>query len=172
MIISVDDNRKFNGMLSDIREAISPSDNSKTFRNTIKQLDPNFPLNKDGSKKSMRDVTEDEFKKHLSFVKTMCLRQGVRLEYFTEIDVVAAEEAQFSVAVSETYEEQDELIIVGITCSNCGCETIRGLSEKRYKEAKDIEAGTKTEDMDPLTNSFLCANCISRKPYRCVDKNI
>jgi len=164
MIISVDDNRKFNGLLGDIRAMVSPTSDGKSFRKDIKDLDPNFPLAENGTDKiSMRDITQEEFDDHLSFVKTMCIRQGIRMDYFTEADVVCAKEATFSVEVSNQAEELDDKIIVGVVCSNCGCETIRGLTDDRYEEAKAIALGDKKESFTPLSESFLCVNCINIK---------
>lgn len=163
MVISIENNRKYNGMLNDIRSSVSPVDDSKSFRVTIKQLDPNFPRNNDGSKKSMKDITEQELVEHTSFIKTMCLRQGVRLEYFSDIDVMAADEAVFKAQIMNIYEKTDKFVVADVVCSNCGCVTKRGLSQKRYKELKEISAGKREEIMEPLADSFLCANCLNIK---------
>jgi len=160
MIISVDKNRKYNGMLNDIRESISPGDTSKEFRQTIKMLDPDFPVGDNGEKISMRDITDDDFEDHLSFVKTMCLRRGVRLDYFNDGDVMVAREAEIGIRIGQDIEESDGMIIVGIVCSNCGAETIRGLSDARYEEVADIVSGKREESFDPVTDSFICAGCI------------
>lgn len=162
MIISVEENRKYNGMLNDIRKALYKDVDIKTFRKMIKDLDPGFPMTKDGLNKiSMRDITEAEFATHLSFVKTMCIRQGLRLEYFTEYDVIAAEEAVFKPAVTDRFEEVDGGVLAGVVCSNCGCETVRMLSYDRYKEIKEITLGKEKERFTPLSASFICIKCFT-----------
>jgi len=162
MIISVDKNRKYNGMLNDIRKALYKDVDSKTFRKMIKDLDPKFPMTEDGSSKiSMRDITEVEFAAHLSFVKTMCIKQGLRLEYFTEGDVIVAKEAVFQPIVTDRFEEVDGGVLSGVVCSNCGCETVRMLSNERYDEIKSITLGEKKESFTPLSASFICIKCFS-----------
>ncbi len=165
MIISLDDNKRFNALLRDIRNQIAPECDAKGFRQEIKNLDPNFPLSESGINKiSMRDITQDEFEDHLVFVKTMCIKQGIRLEYFTDIDVITAEETTYKVDVSNKYEEDDSgRIIVGIVCSNCGCETIRGLTDERYDEARAIASGKREERHMPRSASFICINCLKAR---------
>ena len=165
MIISVDDNRKYNGFLNQIREAICPRCDQKKFRQEIKNLDPNFPVDEEsGSKISMRDISQEDFDAHTSFVKTMCIRQGIRLDWFTETDIFDAREAKFIADASDDFEEDDEgRITTGVICSNCGCQTIRQLTEERYDELKSIASGDREERTDPLSESFYCLNCIVLK---------
>ncbi len=164
MIISLENNKRYNGMVNDIRKGLYSHVNSKDFRPMIKELDPEFPLGEDGrSKISMRDITEEELVTHTAFLKTMCIRQGLRLEYFNEGDVTCAQEAILVASVTDGYEEVDDGVLAGVICSNCGCETIRKLTDERYDEIKAITTGDKKESFTPLSASFLCINCIKLK---------
>jgi hypothetical protein len=163
MIISLENNKKYNGMVNDIRKGLYSHMDAKTFRPMVKDLDPNFPVSDDGKKISMRDITEDQLTRHTDFLKTMSIRQGLRLDYFTDGDIACAEEAVFTTSVSDQFEEEEGTVIAGVICSNCGCETIRGLTSERFDEIMAIMDGSREERMDPITESFLCVNCIKIK---------
>ena len=163
MLISQKSNRKYHGMLNSIRDSVSPYESSKSFRVTIKQLDPNFPRNEDGSKKSMKDMTEEELAKHTSFVKTMCIRQGIMSDFFSPADIETAKKVVFKPYISTLYEDKEDYVIADVVCSNCGCSTKRRLTKERYEELKEISSGKRKEIMNPLSDSFICTNCLRRK---------
>ena len=160
MLISSDDNRKYNGLLNDIRKVLYPHINSKKFRQEIKSLNPNFPIGDNGEKISMRDITPDDFEEHLTFVKTMSIRQGFVPEYLSNADIQVAHNVVLSAGVNDEYEEVDDGVVTFVTCSNCGCSTVRKLTYDRYDEILRISQGKEEEKFDPITRSFVCTNCL------------
>ena len=157
MIISLEKNRAFNALLKEAQPLISPQGTQKAFRQEIKFLDPSFPRDENNEKVSMRDITDEQFDKHLQFVKTMLIKQGNRLEYFTDLDVEIAKDTSYK-ASGHMY--QDSLWVV---CSCCGCATKRELSQDRMKELTAIMNGEIQETLDPLSKSFECLNCFTIK---------
>jgi len=161
MIISQEKNRAYNGMLNTLRTIMYPHIESKKFRTIAKEMNPNFPRI-DGLEKSMADITDNEFELHLTFLKTMAIRRDVILESFSRSDIDRAKNAKISIDVSEDTEEDGDMIVVDVTCSNCGAKTVRGLTEDRYVELVNIVFGD-GEESNKLEDSFMCLECTTRK---------
>lgn len=155
MIISLDNNKKYNGMLNDIRKALYAEVPAKDFRKMVKTLDPTFPV-VDGDLVSMREITQEQFEKHRDFLVDMSINQGNRLEYFTEVDVSRAKERQYKTRL--ILRDGKQYVI----CSNCGCSTERTLTDDRVSELAKIEAGEISETLSPKGDSFICLNCLKK----------
>jgi hypothetical protein len=166
MIISLENNKKYNGMLNDIRVALYPAYTGKTFRTEAKMLDPDFPR-KDGEKISMRDITEDQLAAHTKFLKTMCIKEGLRLEYFTDSDILDAEAELPHCRIDGDFVEEDGQFVGRIVCSSCGSSTKRQLTKERLAQAKAISEGKVEEIIDHKevgwSESFICLNCMTRE---------
>lgn len=163
MIISIEDNKKYNGFLSKIRESICPECDGKTFRKEIKELDPDFPVDENGKKISMRNLSQEDFEYHLDFIKTMSIRQGIIMDWFGEIDRVLANEKKITTRIDKYFKKSvDGSHYVFVICSNCGCSTKKKLSDERYNELCAIVDGKKSENVDNVSESFWCLNCVNR----------
>jgi hypothetical protein len=163
MLIAKEQNRFYNAMLNDIRPSLYPDMGSKEFRTKIKDLDPEFPLDEDGNKKSMRDVTEPEWKTHVMFIKRMAIKRGVIVSSFSEENLGYANSVVLKAGMEAHYEEDGDCIIVNVICSSCGASTLRKLTEERFEELSLIANGEKDEELEKIVDSFICIDCMNIK---------
>ena len=161
MVISQSDNKFYAKVLDDLRVHSFSHVTNKKLREHIKDLNPNYPIDQTtGKYKSFAKISVLEFREHLSFLKIIACKYGMKAEYFDQLDIDIAKEKHFKTRVVKSEEVGGEFNIVFVLCSRCGSSTKRGLSRGRLQELMDIEEGNRVETLDPIDKSFICAHCM------------
>jgi hypothetical protein len=161
MIIPKEKNRAYNALLNSARKTMCPYMPPEKFRREVKNMDPEYPM-VNNTPKSMTEITEPELYRHMSFLKTMLIKRGVVLEYFSKDDISRADDANPKARVIGDFEEEGDGILVDVVCSSCGAATTRKLTPERYAEILLITDGEKEESKNTM-DSFQCAWCVEKK---------
>lgn len=161
MVISQKDNKFYAMFIDDIRLKFFPMYDNKAFREYVKTLNPNYPVDSTtGKYVSFAKINVEEYRKHLSFLKVIACKYGLESEYINSMDREIADTSWFKTRIVEVVKGGSDSNVVFVLCSRCGSSTKRMLSRVRFHELMDIEEGKKTEVLDPIEKSFMCMNCI------------
>jgi len=161
MKVSRDRNRYYHKLLQDLQPVYGKEISSKEFREKIKYITPQFPVDKDGKAQSMRDLEPIEFEKFVTFLKVMAIKHGVVSELLTEEDYQLAEGVVYPMQIV-SHKIEKKINIVAVTCSRCGCISTKGIEDDRLNELHLIIKGEKQERFDNLMNSFVCLKCFAQ----------
>ena len=161
MNISQKENKFYAKLIDDLREHSFPYKTNKVFRDHIKSMNPNYPIDETtGKYVSFAKISVVEFRKHLSFLKVIACKYNMKSSYLTPQDVEFADGAWFKTRMVKVEKGGSDSNIVFVLCSRCGASSKRGVTRERFQELMDIEEGKKAETFDPIENSFLCASCM------------
>lgn len=164
MIISQKDNKFYAKFIDDFRFHFFPWHDNKVFREYIKTLNPGYPIDDTtGKYVSFAKISVVEFRKHLSFLKVLACKYGMKSDYLTSIDAEIADTTWFRTKIVKIEQGGGDFNIAFVLCSRCGASTKRGLTRVRFQELMDIEEGNRIETLDPIDKSFICAHCIKYK---------
>ena len=162
MVIAQSDNKFYAIFIDELRMHAFPYHGNKEFREYVKTLNPNYPVdNTTGKYVSFAKISMIEFRKHLSFLKVIACKYGMYSEYLDDVDHDVAKTSLFKASVFKIEKNDENSNIVYVICSRCGSSTKRMLSRDRLQELLDIEEGEESETMDPISKSFLCCSCVS-----------
>jgi len=160
VIISNKSNRAYNGLLNEIRKKFFKDFSVKDFRKMIKQMDPEYPINSDGTYISMTTITEVQLKKHMSFIKLFAYKRGYRVESLTEVENIIFLESKIDTRIIGMPVEEDGMYTAVVVCSNCGMATKKGLTKNRLNQLRRIEKKEEAEQKG--VNSFTCMCCYGK----------
>jgi len=149
-------NKFYRKLLEEIRTEQYPWVKQKEFSSYVKKIDPDFPTDVSGEPVSIRDIEPKDFLRHLMFIKKMAIKRGMKSDLFSSRDYGAANATSYTARIA--YRDGG---IVGVVCSNCGAISDRKLTQDRIDELELIGSGKAKEKMDPLSESFVCAWCMS-----------
>ena len=163
MQITQRENKFYAKLLDDIRTQYFPWNTNKELREYIKEMNPNYPVdNTTGKYVSFAKISVEEFRRHLSFLKIMAIKYGMKSDYLNVIDRNVAGATHFKTKITKIEHSGKDFNIVSVLCSRCGSVTKRGVTRERLKELMDIDEGKAVEIIDPINKSFLCVNCTSK----------
>lgn len=158
MQISEHLNKFYAVVVSEANALLEPSMPQKEFRDYLKELNPRFPK-KDGIYLSIKDITSPQMSMHISFIKTMLLKQGYQnLSIIDHRDYETSLTTRYK-AKGEVAGEHPRGVKTYVICSHCGSRTLRVLSPERLQELQEIEKGTIEESQTYLRDTFLCIYC-------------
>ena len=164
MVIDQSDNKFYAKVLDNLRIHSFPWNTNKGMREYIKELNPDYPIDQTtGKYKSFAKISVVEFREHLSFLKIIACKYGIKAEYLDQLDIDIARAKHFKTRIVKIEQVGSDFSIVYVLCSRCGSSTKRGLTRERFQELMDIEEGNKVETFVPITKSFICAHCIKYK---------
>lgn len=161
MVIPQSDNKFYAIFIDELRMHAFPYHENKEFREYVKTLNPNYPVdNTTGKYVSFAKISMIEFRKHLSFLKVIACKYDMSSEYLDDVDHGVAKTKLFKASVFKIEKNDGDMNVVYVICSRCGSSTKRILTRDRLQELMDIEEGEKNETLDPINKSFLCCGCV------------
>ncbi len=161
MVISQKDNKFYAKFIDDFRLSFFPWCDNKMFREHVKSLNPNYPIdNTTGKYVSFAKISVVEFRKHLAFLKVIACKYNMQSDYTNDMDRDIARTTWFKTKIVKVVEGGSDFNIVFVLCSRCGSSTKRALTRSRFQELMDIEEGERIENMVLDSETFVCVDCI------------